>query len=186
MIYNPELTLVATHERQPAGARRRIINPEHMKTKRDRYGLEPVREAFLALGEAAEEFLRGLTEKQPRNCGYHARFILRLKERYDTADIHKALMHAIKYQAFEGGAVERILLARATPRTLESIRNERAGRELEKTLPAITQRPLEEYGALFNQETEHETAANPGEDRGPDQATPEDPETLGDAEGSGQ
>ena len=156
MIYNPELDLLATHERQPAGIRRRVENPEHRKSKRDRYGLEPVREAFLALGEAAEKFLMGLTEKQPRNCGYHARHILRLKEHYDCDDINKALLHAIRYQAFESGAVERILRAKATPRTLESIRNERAGKELEKTLPKIAQRSLAEYGALLNKETEHE------------------------------
>ncbi len=185
MIYSPELLLIAAHERAPAGARRRLENPEHRKTKRDRYGLEPVREAFQSLGEAAEEFLRGLMEKQPRNCGYHARFILRLKERYETGDIHKALLHAVRYQAFEGGAIERILLARATPRTLESVRNERAGRELEKTLPQVTQRPLEEYGALLKQETEHEATADAGEDRDADQTAPGDTEAYGYAEGSG-
>ena len=139
--------------------------------KRERYGLEPVREAFLALGEAAEAFLKGLTEKQPRNCGYHARHILRLKEHYDSDNIHKALTHAIRYQAFEANAVERILRAKAVPRTLESIRNERAGRELEKTLPKIAQRPLAEYGALLNKETEHEEPYIAGSNTDEDQAT---------------
>jgi transposase len=184
MIYSPEIALVAAHERQPAGARRRVLNPEHRKTKRDRYGLEPVREAFLALGEATEEFLRGLVARQPRNCGYHARFILALKERYETGDIHKALLHALKYQAFEGGAIERILLAKATPRTLESIRNERAGQELEKKLPKITQRPLEEYCDLLERKADYETADDPGEDGNPDQTAPEDAETHRDGEGS--
>jgi hypothetical protein len=46
--------------------------------------------------------------------------------------------------------VERILAAKATPRTLESFRNERAAGELRKALPRIEQRPLEEYAALLN------------------------------------
>jgi len=184
ILYNPELDLVGRHERLPAGAGKRVTNPEHVKPKKDRYGLEPVREAFIALGESAETFLSGLTEKQPRNCGFHARHILRLKEHYETNDIHDALVHALRYQAFDAKSVERILRARAVPRTLESIRNERAGRDLEQTLPKITQRPLAEYGALFNQETDHETADDTGRDRDKDQQASHDPETDGDAEGS--
>jgi len=58
-----------------------------------------------------------------------------MKEHYQSEDIHRAIEHALRYQAFEAGAIERILRAKATPRTLESIRNERAGRELQKALP---------------------------------------------------
>jgi len=184
MIYNPEIDLIAKHERQPAGSGRRVTNPGHFRTKKDRYGLEPVREAFVALGESAQEFLTGLMERQPRNCGFHARHILRLKEHYESDDIHKALVHALRYQAFEAGAVERILRAKAVPRTLESVRNERAGRELEQALPRITQRPLEEYGALLNQEKEHEEPDNAGRDLDEDQKTYHDPETDRDAESS--
>jgi len=183
MIYNPELDLIANHERQPAGSNRRMEDPKHFKPKRDRYGLEPVREAFTSIGEAAEAFLAGLTERYPRNCGFHARYILRLKKHYETDDIHKALLHAQQYQAFDAKAVERILRAKATPRTLESIRNERAGQELEQTLPKIMQRPLTEYGALLNQETAHETADDTGRDHDEDQQASCDPETDRDAEG---
>jgi transposase len=184
MLYNPELELVANHERQPAGSNRRIENPEHAKPKKDRYGLEPVREAFTSLGEAAATFLAGLTERYPRNCGFHARHILRLKEHYETKDIHDALIHALRYQAFDAKSVERILRARAVPRTLESIRNERAGRDLEQTLPKIKQRALAEYEALFNQETDHETADDTGRDGDEHQKTSDDLETDRNAEGS--
>jgi transposase len=152
MIYNHELELIARHERQSAGGRKYIENPNHRAAKKERYGLEPAREAFLALGEAAEEFLRGLVGKYPRNCGHHARAILRLKQHYLCDDIHQALLHALRYQAFESGAIERILQAKATPRTLESIRNERAGEALQKALPQITQRPLAHYCALLGKE----------------------------------
>ena len=109
-----------------------------------------MREAFLRLGEAAEAFLAGLAACFPRNCGFHARIILRLKERYHTEDIHRAMRHATLYQAFDGKAVERIVAARAKPRTLESVRNERAGQSLAQALPEIRQRPLAEYGQLFS------------------------------------
>jgi hypothetical protein len=104
-----------------------------------------------------------------------------MKEHYQSDDIHRALVHALKYQAFEGRAVETILRAKAIPRTLESIRNERARQELEKTLPKITQRPLEEYSELLKQEKDHED--NSGGDPDKNQETSEDPETRGDTEG---
>jgi len=181
LIYNPELDLIASHERQPAGAGRRIENPEHFKTKKTRYGLEPVREAFMSLGEMAGEFLNGLTEKYPKNCGFHARYILRMKEHYESGDIHRAIEHALQYQAFEGKAIERILRARAVPRTLESIRNEKARQELQKALPKITQRPLEQYSELLRQENKDE------EDRGDgnkDTGTSEDTKAQRDPESS--
>jgi hypothetical protein len=79
-----------------------------------------------------------------------------MKENYQSDDIHRAIEHALKYQAFEGKAIERILRAKATPRTLESIRNERARQELQRALPKITQRSLDEYSELLRQENENE------------------------------
>lgn len=162
-IYSPEINLVAQHERLPSGAGKTSEKPEHRSSKRIRYGLEPVRDAFLALGEATQSFLSGLKEKYPRNCGFHARFILRLKETYHADDIHMALHHAVRYHAFDCKAIERILRAKAKPRTLESVRNEQAGRDLEKTLPRIEQRPLDEYcGLLFDEEQEDARGSDPG------------------------
>jgi len=151
-VYSADLKLICRHERLPIGAGEKKETPEHRGSKKVRYGLEPVREAFLQLGNATQEFLKGLKEKHPRNCGFHARYILRLKEQYHCDDINKALLHAVKYQAFDSKSIERILKARAKPRTLESIRNQRAGEQLKKTLPKIQQRPLEEYASLFTKE----------------------------------
>jgi transposase len=178
-IYTPEIELIARHQRYPAGLGKKVENPDHFKTKKRRYGLEPVREAFLELGESAEEFLKGLTERHPRNCGFHARFILRMKEHYQSDDIHRALVHALRYQAFEGRSIERILRAKAFPRTLESVRNERARQELQQALPKITQRPLDQYSELLRQEKDHA-----GGDPDEDQATSEDPEADRNTEGS--
>jgi len=179
LIYSPEMDLIARHERYPAGLGKRVENPDHFKTKKMRYGLEPVREAFLAMGEMAEVFLKGLTERHPRNCGFQARYILRMKEHYQSDDIHRAMEHAIRYQAFEAKAIERILRAKAIPRTLESVRNERAREELQKTLPKITQRPLEQYSELCRKDND-DVGANPD----PNQTASGDPEASGNPEGS--
>ena len=178
LLYSPEIELLACHERSPAGLGERIENPDHFKNKKMRYGLEPVREAFLELGEMAEPFLKGLTERHPRNCGFQARSILRMKEHYQSEDIHKAIEHAIRYQAFEARAIERILRAKAIPRTLESIRNERARQELQKTLPKITQRSLDQYRELFGEENDHA-----GGDPDENQTASGDPEASGNTEG---
>lgn len=178
-IYNPEIELIASHQRYPAGLGQKVENPDHFQTQKRRYGLEPVREAFLELGESAEEFLKGLTERHPRNCGFHARYILRLKESYQGEDIHRAIEHAIRYQAFEGRSIERILRAKALPRTLESVRNERARQELQTALPKITQRPLDQYSKLLREDPDHA-----GGDPDQNQATSEDPEASGNREGS--
>jgi hypothetical protein len=175
-IYSPEIELVAKHERCPHGAGNTVEKPEHRGSKKIRYGLEPVREAFLALGDGVEAFLAGLKETYPRNCGFHARFILHLKETYHADDITMALHHALRYQAFDAKAIERILLAKAKPRTLESVRNEQARKELEKTLPRIEQRPLDEYCTLLsNEEKENgKGSEHRGPDSGPDQRAPQD------------
>jgi transposase len=178
LIYTPEIELLGRHQRYPAGLGKRVENPDHFRSKKIRYGLEPVREAFLELGEMAETFLQGLTARYPRNCGFHARSILRMKEHYQSEDIHRAIEHALRYQAFEARAIERILRAKATPRTLESIRNERAGRELQKALPQITQRPLEQYSELLRERNDHA-----GGDSDQNQAPPGDPKASDDPEG---
>jgi transposase len=178
LIYSPEIDCIARHERLPAGQGAKVENPDHFATKRVRYGLEPVREAFCALGAAAEEFLKGLTEKHPRRCGFHARYILRMKEHYESGDIRAAVEHALRYHAFDGHAVERILKAKAEPRTLESVRNEKARKDLERVLPRITQRPLHEYHHFLEKDDE-----NTGRDHDEDQRPFEDPAFNQDGEG---
>ncbi len=153
-IYSPHLELIATHEREPFGARKKVEDPGHRNSAKVRYGLEPVKERFLEIGDAAEVFVAGLKARYPRNCGFHARYILQLKERYHADDINRALAHAEKYRAFDAKAIERILSATAKERTLESVRNDAARHILQKSLPQIRQRSLDEYSALFQNNQE--------------------------------
>lgn len=148
-IYSPDLKQIACHERKPFGAGIVVEEPAHRMSPKIRYGLEPVKASFLQLGPSAQTFLDGLKSRRPRNCGFQARHILGLKEHWHVDDIHKALCHAIRYCAFDGKSVERILKAGAKPRTLESARNEQATKRLDN-LPKIRQRPLAAYGKLLS------------------------------------
>ncbi len=154
IIYSPELDLIVRHERAPAGARISRDGAAIHRGKTIRYGLEPVREQFLQLGEDAGDFLRGLQKISSKNPGFHARYILHLKERYLSDDINLALRHACRYHAYDCKAIERILAAKSTTRTLESIRNERAAKQLQAALPKINQRPLADYSILLNNRSE--------------------------------
>lgn len=167
-IYSHDLKLLAIHQRRQMGENALVEEPSHHRTKREKYGLEPVREAFVNLGEAAGDFLAGLLNKNPRNIGFQVRHILNLKAQFNSNDIHSALMHAMRYNAYDAKAVERILLVKAQPRTLESIRNEKARQNLAQALPPIKQRPLSEYGELFqSKEIKNETVTNADADKKP-------------------
>jgi transposase len=151
VVYCPEIRKVALHERRPDSAREVQELPEHrVGAKTVRYGLEPVRETFVALGEATEDFLVGLHKSFPRNSGYHARQILSLKETYNADDIHRALVHAMRYHAYDCLAVERIVKARFRPRTLEQHLQQQSAERLREALPRIEQRSLSEYSVLLN------------------------------------
>ncbi len=170
-IYSPHLVQIARHEREPLGAGAVVEDPAHRRNAKIRYGLEPVKESFEQLGESARIFLDGLKRRHPRNCGFQARCILRLKENYHAEDIHGALRHAIRYHAYDGKSVERILKVRFKPRTLESIRNEKAGRILEM-LPEVSQRSLSAYCELLSGK----------EDNHDGRSIENDPKTSGDPE----
>jgi len=150
IVYSPDLQVIAQHERKPMGASQKVEDPDHRKSEKVRYGLEPVKEAFLSLGDCAEAFLEGLKGRHRHHCGFQARYILRLKEHYHCQDIHAALLHALKYCAFEAKAVERILKARHAPRQLECL-STRSVSQCLSLLPEIKQRPLEEYSGLFKE-----------------------------------
>jgi hypothetical protein len=177
-IYSPELALIVRHERVPDGSRLTLDAAAIHGVKTQRFGLEPMRDQFLQLGEHAEEFLRGLSIKNPKNPGFHARYILHLKERYYCDDINLALGHACRYRAYDCKSVERILATKARHRTLESVRNEKAAQQLRAALPEIKQRSLDDYSVLFT--PTKRTEVPPHEDNrqcAQDQELSENPET---------
>jgi len=150
-IYKADLTCIARHALKPRGAQERSVLPGHRPPHAERGpDLDHLRCTFNDLGEPAAEFLLALEKHQPRSAGYHARKVLALREGYDTADLLKALSHALAYGAIEHAAVERILIARADRRRLEQYV---AQASAEKLSPILAQsctepRDLLEYDAL--------------------------------------
>ena len=185
-VYTPYVDLIAHHERCANGAGKKSESALHHRNCSLRYGLEPVQEVFLRLGDTAAPFLEGLKKKHPRNPGMHARLILQCKQRYHPEDINRALRHAMRYYAFDAGAIERILKATAKPRTLESLRNEKAREQLEQTLPEIRQRPLEDYRDMIQPGDggDNEEQQRAGCD-GTDKIPLSDPESAPDGENTG-
>ena len=120
-IYAPDLRLVAQHELAPRSRGIDVAPPgchEHPGGARRGADLDQLKKTFADLGEDASLFFASLESTQGRQAGYHARLILALRERFSTVDLCAALRHARAFGAFEHGAIERILAARATPRRL--------------------------------------------------------------------
>jgi hypothetical protein len=67
---------------------------------------------FLALGDGAKEFARGLAEHRSGAAGYHMGQILHLADRAGVEPVVEALRHAARYDAFDYRAVERIVTGR--------------------------------------------------------------------------
>ena len=151
IIYSAELALLVRHQRLPTGSVTKLDGSGIHSSRKIRYSLEPVLDQFLAMGDHSRDFLEGLKQQHPKNCGFHARYILRQKEKYHPDDIDKAMAHACRYHAYDCKAIERILLAKSSPRTLEAMRNEKAAAELRNALPEIRQRSLAEYDSLLGE-----------------------------------
>jgi len=150
-VYAADLKCIARHALRRKGAGERATLREHRPAKGERGpDLDQLRTTYLGLGEAAGQFLAAMEKALPRQAGYHARRILGLREHYDTADLLAALSHACAYGAFEQGAVQRILLARARPRRLDEYVAEATAKKLEHLIAQSSTEPrdLSEYDAL--------------------------------------
>jgi hypothetical protein len=103
------------------------------------------------MGPGAAAFLPQLSAAhRPRVWTHHARQILLLRDRYDSADVDAALAHATRFGALDAPSVERILARRAAPRTLEEYVAEQTSQRIDDALgPNVTRpRDLAEYDAL--------------------------------------
>lgn len=152
-VYAADLTCVARHELGPRGAGLKL-DPARLHSapqRRAPIDLDQLHIAFDNMGEHAAEFFRLMClVDTPRVWSAHARQILLLRERYDTDEIDRALSHAAAFGARDHATVERILAARALPRTLDEYVAEDTARRLEQTLghARTTPRDLTEYDRL--------------------------------------
>lgn len=147
-VFDRSVHRLAEHERLPDGAGLRAKG-DAGKRPRGRYDVTLLCERLATLGADAEEFAERLRTAK-RYPGPEISYILGLQLSWSGDDIAKALGHAMKYDAYDARAVERILQARFRPRTLaqqlaESTRT-RVG-ELMRGHP-VTQRSLASYETL--------------------------------------
>lgn len=164
-VYAADLRCVARHElvRRGQGLK---LDPAGLHPKPQRKSpldLEQLHIAFAGMGEQAAAFFRLMLLGVPRLWGHQARQILLLRERYATADIDAALGHASAFGALEYHAVERILAARSSPRTLDEYVAEETARRLEETLgeKRTGPRDLTEYDRLPLASAAHAPPAPP-------------------------
>lgn len=151
-VYAANLECIARHELAPRGGGHKL-DPHgyHPRPRRDGPAdLDQLRSTFQQMGEGAHDFIRLASCTPPRHWAHHARRILLLRERYDTADLDTALAHAALYGAFDVQSVERILVARCRPRTLDEYVAETTAQRLAETLGAVRTAPrdLAEYDHL--------------------------------------
>lgn len=137
-VYAADLSCVARHELAPRGAGHKL-DPEGLHPPprgRSPMDLDQLAVAFNSLGPGGAAFFRLLSAGPARVWGHQARCILVLRARYATCDLDTALAHAARFGALEHRAVERILEARSSPRTLDEYVAEDTARRLEQTLGA--------------------------------------------------
>ena len=151
-VYAADLRCVARHELAPRGACLRLdpagLHPAPQR--RSPVDLDQLHIAFGNMGEHATEFFRLMSLGPPRVWSAQARQILLLRERYRTDEIDRALGHAAAFGATDHATVERILAARALPRTLDEYVAEDTARRLEQTLghARAAPRDLTQYDRL--------------------------------------
>lgn len=151
-VYAADLRCVARHELGPRGAGLKL-DPAGLHPAPRRHtpiDLDQLHVAFANMGEGAAEFFRLMSLGPPRVWSAQARQILVLRARYRTDEIDRALAHAAAFGALGHAAVERILAARALPRTLDEYVAEDTTRRIEETLghARAVPRDLTEYDRL--------------------------------------
>jgi len=70
-IYSVDLALLVRHERVPAGSGTKLDAHQIHGARKIRYGLEPVRDQFIALGDNSEQFLKGLQHRFSQTYNRH-------------------------------------------------------------------------------------------------------------------
>lgn len=152
-VYGPSLACLARYELRPRG-RGDKIDPLGFHPRPERQAaidVDKLRATFEQMGEGAAAFLPQLScAHTTRVWTHHARQILLLRARYDSADLDAALAHAARFGALDASSVERILARRSPPRTLEEYVAEETAKRIDDVLgPTVTtHRDLAEYDAL--------------------------------------
>jgi hypothetical protein len=151
-VYGPDLVCLARYELRPRG-RGEKFDPLGLHPRPDRQAVfdgDKLRATFAQMGDGATTFLGQLASLPTRVWTHHARQILLLRARYDTADVDAALAHAARFGALDVASVERILARCHRPRSLDEYVAEETAKRIDAALGTgvTTPRDLAEYDAL--------------------------------------
>jgi len=160
-VFDRGIHRLAEHERLPDGAGLRRGVPG----KRQRYDLVLLAERLAAWGDVAETFGERLRARK-RFAGPELTHILGLQLTWSADDVVAALEHAMRYDAYDARAVERILEARFKPRSLEGQMAETTRTQIRAAMRAhpVKQRALTEYAALRDGDGGHTLSSTPRDD----------------------
>lgn len=148
-IYAPDLSCIATYDLRPRG-RGEKIDPNQLhsraRSRQPAIDQQQLRDAFTQMGTHAAAFFTALGSLAPRVWTHHARQILQLRARYDTADVNAALGHAARFGALDSGAVARILAQRHPLRTLDEYVAQDTASRLDAILGPKVRHPRDLHG----------------------------------------
>jgi len=167
-VFDNAVHRLAEHERLADGAG---LRQGASGRKRRRYDLTLLLERLAAWGEVAETFGHKLRQHK-RYPGPELNHILALQATWSAEDILAALHHAMRYDAYDARAVERILEARFRPRSLQGQIAETTRSQIREAMREhpVRQRPLTDYATLRVGDA---AAPHPGD--AADDQDPEDP-----------
>jgi transposase len=176
IVYGPKLDEVARHLLLPRHVTGQCcLVAAHHPQADARLAHDQLQERFAALGPTALRFFEGLVRQQ-RYGKSQAHKVLALLSTYAVKDVRAALERAVRYGAFAAVAVERILAARARPKTSLEKLAEQEQDHLHTLLGdnLISPRSTAEYRAFFAEEPDHDATPPPTDaaDPGPPPTAP--------------
>ena len=164
IAYDGQVHEVARHPLEPRDGRGgRVIEPAHRPADNRRQRREQLQQRFEELGEVATRFFEGLVLAQAQ-ADNHAKKTLSLLSLYHRQDVLAAMERAVRFRAFSWRSLERILAARARPKTSAESLSDAHPSPLTDDDP-VTPRATSEYQHLLFSERDHAEKENsPQED----------------------
>ncbi len=150
-VYDSSIKEIARHERAPRGQLEPVVNPDHRPKTKNRHDIDALTARMGELGETAALFAAGVLDNQ-RYRGTHLAQVLALQERYAADDLVAAIERALRYRAFDGAVVQRIVEASATARLLPDTARLEIKDRLRAVMPPTTPRPPAHYAAAIKGE----------------------------------
>ena len=160
---------LATHPRAPRGALQRVPPPPTDRPRR--LPTSELMRRFDTWGPTAATYARRVVDRK-RYASVELGRILDLQRLYSAEDLLAAIEHAMRYAAYEAKAIQRILQAKAKPRTLHDHLAQRARLQIRRSMDQapVQQRGVEAYARLLSG-----TAPAPGAQNGDDDGSPPSP-----------